>query len=77
VAAEVLLAILISALAVLGLPRERVRTNLTAASRLGRVQYGLLLGPSFTLVVGETHRTIYDRVAVRGSSSFMAASVRQ
>jgi len=49
VAAGVLLAILVSALALLSLPRRRVRLNLAAASRLGRIQYGLLLGPSVLL----------------------------
>jgi hypothetical protein len=51
VAGEVLLAILVSGLGLLGLPRRRVRENLAAASRLGRIQYGLLVGPSLVLAV--------------------------
>jgi hypothetical protein len=43
---EILLAILVSGLALVSLPRRRVRENLAAASRMGRVQYGLVVGPS-------------------------------
>jgi len=48
-AVEVLLAILVTALAVISLPRRQVRLNLASASRLGRIQYGLVLGPSVLL----------------------------
>jgi hypothetical protein len=48
-AVEVLLAILVTALAMLSLPRRQVRLNLESASRLGRIQYGLVIGPSFTI----------------------------
>ncbi|HSS92428.1 MAG TPA: hypothetical protein VLR46_00400 [Candidatus Dormibacteraeota bacterium] len=43
---EVLVAILVSALALLVLPRRRLRQYLATASTLGRLQYGLLLVPS-------------------------------
>ena len=46
---EVLLAILVTALAVISLPRRQVRLNLASASRLGRIQYSLVLGPSVLL----------------------------
>ena len=45
-ALEIFLATLLSALALLSLPRRRVRENLARASRLGRIQYGLLVVPS-------------------------------
>jgi hypothetical protein len=48
-AVEVLLAIFVTALAALSLPRRQVRRNLASASRLGRIQYGLVLGPSVLL----------------------------
>jgi hypothetical protein len=46
---EVSFAILVTALAVLSVPRRQVRLNLASASRLGRIQYGLVLGPSVLL----------------------------
>ena len=48
-AVEVLLAIFVTPLAALSLPRRQVRLNLASASRLGRIQYGLVLGPSVLL----------------------------
>lgn len=51
VAFEVLLAIAFSALASLGLPRKQVRTNLAKASRMGRFQFGLLIGPAAVFAV--------------------------
>jgi hypothetical protein len=48
-AAEVVLAILVTVLGLLSVPRRQVRRNLASASRLGRIQYGLVLGPSFLL----------------------------
>jgi|GEM_PF-6304402 len=48
-AVEVLLAILVSALAWLTLPRRRVRQYLSTASPMGRFQYWLLVIPSFVL----------------------------
>ena len=48
-AVEVLLAILVTALGVLSAPRRQIRLNLASASRLGRIQYGLVLGPSVLL----------------------------
>jgi hypothetical protein len=46
---EVLLAILVSGLAWLTLPRRRVRRYLSTANPLGRIQYLLLVIPSFVL----------------------------
>jgi hypothetical protein len=51
VAVEVLLATLVTALAVLSLPRRQVRLRIASASRFGRIQYGLLLGPSVLLAL--------------------------
>ena len=48
-AVEVLLAILLTALTLLSVPRRQIRLNLASASRLGRIQYGLVLGPSVLL----------------------------
>src|SRR6202158_538692 len=48
-AVEGLLAILVSALAWLTLPRRRVRQYLSTASPMGRFQYWLLVIPSFVL----------------------------
>ncbi len=50
-AVEVLLATLLTALAVLSLPRRQVRLRIASASRVGRIQYGLLLGPSVLLAL--------------------------
>jgi len=49
VSGEVLLAILVSGLAWLTLPRQRVRRYLSTANPLGRLQYLLLVIPSFVL----------------------------
>jgi hypothetical protein len=49
VSVEVLLAILVSGLAWLTLPRRRVRRYLSTANPIGRLQYLLLVIPSFVL----------------------------
>ena len=48
-AVGVLLAIFVTALAALSLPRKQVRWKLVSASRLVRIQYRLVLGPSVLL----------------------------
>ena len=59
-AVEVLLAILVTALAMLSAPRRQIRLNLASAS-LGRIQYGLVLGPS-VLLAASLWLDIWSRV---------------
>jgi hypothetical protein len=79
---EILLAILVSGLALVSLPRRRVRENLAAASRLGRLQYGLVVGPSllFTAILwldiwfrghGQNGGQFFPLILLAGAAWFM------